>query len=177
MILSATLSTGTFGGTDTVTLSDGQGGWFAPYEEGLAGPSPLVITPTSGQTGFNFTYTPAVVGQRTITAATNLGSIPTKYSYVASFSLSSIQSVGSTTCDDGQGNPKPGVVMTFSELLDPAGNESDGTTQFSATSDENGYVAAIFRIGATYRVQRGTGPPVSFVAQATAFNLPETLGP
>ena len=60
------LSTGTFSGTDTVTIDDGgSGGTFTP-SIGSPSTGSVTVTPTSGSTSFTFTYTPVSTGTKTL---------------------------------------------------------------------------------------------------------------
>ena len=61
-----TLGTGTFSGSQTITISDGgQGGTITPSVGG-SGVGSVTVTPTNGSTSFTFTYAGASAGVKTI---------------------------------------------------------------------------------------------------------------
>ena len=80
-----TIASGTFNGSQTVTISDGsQGGTITP-SVGSSGISSVVVTPTNGSSSFTFTYTPAVAGtiSLTFTGAGMTGSNPNSIIYTS----------------------------------------------------------------------------------------------
>ena len=78
-----TLTGGTFDGAHTVTLSDG--GNLGTFTSGSSG-NPLTVTPTASTSSFTYTYTPYLVGQKSISATTNQSYLaaPTPFLYTSS---------------------------------------------------------------------------------------------
>ena len=78
-----TITGGTFDGTHTVTLSDG--GNLGTFTSGSSG-NPLTVTPTASTSSFTYTYTPYLVGQKSISATTNQSywGAPTPFLYTSS---------------------------------------------------------------------------------------------
>jgi hypothetical protein len=79
-----TLSTGTFSGTQTITIADGsQGGTLTP-SVGAPGTSTVIVTPTAGTSSFTFTYKPVVLGAITLTFTNAQGWInPNPLTYIS----------------------------------------------------------------------------------------------
>lgn len=82
------------------------------------------------------------------------------------------------TTFDGQGNIQSDVDLTFVLAADDGeAGQSSTAEQFVATSDDNGLLQVELMRGATYRVQRGSGRPVTVVIpDAASYELPEVLG-
>lgn len=57
-----TLASGTFNGSQNVTISDGGNGGTLTPSVGASGVSTVTVTPLNGATGFTFTYTPVTTG-------------------------------------------------------------------------------------------------------------------
>jgi enterochelin esterase-like enzyme len=68
-----TLGTGTFSGSQTITISDGGNGGTITPSVGSPGTSTVVVTPTVSTTSFTFTYTGATAGNKTISFANAQG--------------------------------------------------------------------------------------------------------
>lgn len=61
-----TLGTGTFSGSQTITISDGGAGGTITPSVGAPGTSSVVVTPTVGTNSFTFTYAGSTAGAKTI---------------------------------------------------------------------------------------------------------------
>jgi enterochelin esterase-like enzyme len=67
------LPSGTFNGSQTVTISDGsQGGTFTP-SVGSPGTNSITVTPAGGASGFTFTYSAASTGNKSISVSNGQG--------------------------------------------------------------------------------------------------------
>ena len=78
------IAVGTFSGTNTITITDGQSGAFIP-SVGTGATGIVVVTPTSGSSSFTFTYNPPNTGiySLSFTNNTNWNDI-NAYTYTAS---------------------------------------------------------------------------------------------
>jgi len=87
-----TLSTGTFNGSNSITISDGsRGGTFFPSLGGSS-TSTVTVTPTTGTTSFTFTYTPIVVATINLSFTNNSSFIdPAPLTYVSTVGVSCVQ--------------------------------------------------------------------------------------
>ena len=128
-----TLTGGTFDGAHTVTLSDG--GNLGTFTSGSSG-NPLTVTPTAASSSFTFTYTPYLVGQKTISATTNQSywQAPSSFLYTSSSTdvctftaqaNGNWNSAGTWTASGGCGHTTPdtgdSVTITAHHVTIPAG--------------------------------------------------------
>src|SRR5215831_2356296 len=79
-----TLSSGTFNGSNSITINDGsRGGTFTP-SVGSPGTNSVTVTPTAATTSFTFTYTPIVVATINLSFTNNSSFVdPSPLTYVS----------------------------------------------------------------------------------------------
>ena len=87
------------------------------------------------------------------------------------------QTTAYLTTRDGQGNTKPGVVLSF-QLVDPhAGTDSYDQTAFTSVSDSSALVQVSLLKNTQYQARVGSGPWVGFTTgSGSTYALPEILG-
>ena len=131
-----TLATGTFNGSETITIADGSEGGTLTPSVGSPGTSTVTVTPTNGTTSFTFTYTPVVNATVTLTF-TNSASLvnPPALSYAAGASCT--QSANVQARMDGAQNASAVDALICGMVSDGTYSGFDGLYVFATNSTAN----------------------------------------